>query len=394
MRKRTNSIDLAYVTLNGQIPSRTANSVGVMKMCGHFSALGMQTTLIIPDGYSMALEDLGEYQDIFTFYGIKQKFKIKYFPNALANKLSSLPLVYSFFIVLYLYIKKVKFINTRDIEVAFWAAIFKRPVIFESHNYAKIKRHRLLPYWIKYINNPESRVAMTVTTNGGKESYIRDGINAENILVIPNGVDIDLYKTLPEQSKLRKSLGLDFSRKIVGFCGSLYPGRGIDEIIWCAEQLPGLMFVIVGGSPKELEHYCTLAENKNITNIEFIGHVQQKLVPSYLMAADILLMPYTTKTGHSYMSPMKMFDYLATGRPIIATDFPILHEILKDKHNAVMVEPNSGEALTNGIKWVLDNPMKAEEISAQAKKDAASFSWENRTSNVLTWIRGDLGWSI
>lgn len=390
------SIDksIAYVTLNGQIPSRTANSVGVMKMCGQFSSQGLQTTLLIPGGQATALKNLECSSDVFDFYSVEHKFKFKYLPNPLFKKSSSLVTLYSLFMVLYVCAKRINLITTRNIEVAFWAALLRKPVIFESHNYAKMAQHRLLPYWIKFVNNSKYKASMVVTTEAGKKSYIASGIDEQNILVQPNGVDVGRFAELAEKTQLRKKLGITTNRKVVGFCGSLYKGRGIEEIMWCAEHLTELLFLIVGGSPEEVKYYQSLAENKKITNIQFFGHVQQDKVPLFLMASDILLMPYTTKTAHAYMSPMKMFDYLATGCPIIATDFPILHEILKDKQNAIFVAPDSGQAMAEGIKWVLNNLELAKKMGFQAKKDAASFSWGNRSKNILNWLRNDLYWQV
>src|SRR5690606_8869574 len=188
-------------------------------------------------------------------------------------------------------------------------------------------------------------VSMIVTTEAGKRSYASIGVPPERILVLPNGVHIERFE-IPESSQtLRAQLGLPLDKPVVAFSGSLHEGRGGEEMLDCAELLPFAHFLIVGGSAADVERYRRLAGQRKLNNVHLVGHVEQARLPRYLLAADVLLMPYTTRfSAHSfeYTSPMKMFEYLATGRPMVATDFPILHEVLEHGRNAIFVLPDSG----------------------------------------------------
>lgn len=368
------------------MPSRAADGVCVMQMCSHFAQAGLKTILVIPDGKALSLEELGHTGDIWNFYGVPQNFKIIHLPKMF----SRLRLCFSFMALIVGLVRKVSSINTRTLECACLAAVFRRPVVFESHNYQKVSDHKLLPTWIRFMKDPRRRVSMVVTTHAGKKSYTQRGIPADRIRVEPNGVNIQRFHSQPSTADLRKVLDLPEQKTIVGFCGSLYEGRGIEELLWNAEHLKRLFFLVVGGRPHEVDHYRNLSNEKNLDNIRFVGHVPQDQVPPYLMACDILLMPYTNASAHDFMSPMKMFDYLATGRPIVATDFPVVREILEDKKNAVLVQPDSATALADGILWLLDHPDQASQIGNQAREDARYYSWENRAKRLVAWHRQTL----
>lgn len=359
--------------------------MGVMKLCGNLATRGVEVELIVPAGRALPLSSLGTADSVFDFYSIPSRFGIRYLPNPLKRATAAAAL-YALFMYRYARSKGVSLVHTRNLEVAYWASFFKTPVVYESHNYAKAARSWLLAGFIKRIQQKDSCAYMVVTTHAGKRSYVRRGIPEGRILVTPNGVDVQTFESLPDKEVLRQRLDLPAADRIVAFSGSLYEGRGVEEMLRSAELLRDLTFLVVGGSPAEVDKYRAMTSRMRLDNVIFVGHVPQALVPSYLKACDILLMPYTTKTAHDYMSPMKTFDYLASGCAIVATDFPILHEVLRDKENAVFVAPDSGEAMADGIKWLLDHPEAAKEISAQAKKDAAQYSWENRADAILKWI--------
>jgi len=124
--------------------------------------------------------------------------------------------------------------------------------------------------------------------------------------------------------------------------------------------------------------------------MHFTGYIPSTEVPHYLKAADILLMPNTSKSsGHSiaYASPMKVFDYLAAGKPIIASDFSVLREIFTHEHNAFLVPADSEQELARGLQWVRDNPAAAGNMATQARLDSMEFSWQKRAEAYLSFVR-------
>jgi glycosyltransferase involved in cell wall biosynthesis len=279
-------------------------------------------------------------------------------------------------------------IYSRHIELAFLAALYGRISIFESHNYVKVASHPLLGHWVRLLRNAERQVAMVVTTQAAAQAYEGLGVPRKRILVSPNGVDVKRFVCSEPIDEVRRSLGLPAGKTIVGFCGHLYPGRGIEELLECATRLDQIFFVIVGGEPDDIQTCKKKAQKLGLCNVRFVGFVSQFEVPNYLLASDILVMPYTKATpSHEYMSPMKMFDYLASGRAIVATDFPVVREVLHNRQNAVIVPPGRGGDLASGIQWLLDHPKFVEKLGGQARRDAEQYSWENRVRRIVTWMR-------
>jgi glycosyltransferase involved in cell wall biosynthesis len=363
--------------------------VAVMAMCDQLSKLGLKTLLLIPGGQSTPLAQLGNAKDVFEFYSIASHFEFIRFPNFLGifSRFSS---IYSFAIVLYLKSRGIAWINSRSLEVAVWATRLGIPVTLESHNFSRIESHHMLPEWVASVQSSHSKASMVVTTHAAKLAYMRVGIPQDRIKVLPNGVHVDRFNVAPSQKSMKAKLHIPSDSPLIVFSGSLQSGRGGDEMISCAEMLPEVQFVIIGGTPDQVTHYQKIADSRGVKNMNFIGHITQRELPNYLLAADILLMPYTTRfSEHSfeYTSPMKMFEYLATGRPIVATDFPILHEVLEHGRNAIFVAPDSGAELARGVRYLLDNPEIAQRIGQTAKTEAQNYSWQARAAAVIEWQR-------
>jgi len=120
-----------------------------------------------------------------------------------------------------------------------------------------------------------------------------------------------------------------------------------------------------------------------------VGYVQPPIVPDYLFAADALLLPNSAKAkiASHYTSPLKLFEYMASRRPIVASDLPALREVLRDGENAVLVEPDDPKALAERIKTVLDDSGLAKRISEQAYSEVSQYSWEERARRIVRFVR-------
>jgi len=378
---------IAYMTHNGSIPSRKADGVAVMNTCSQFGLHGFDVELILPNGQRTSTESLARRGNVWSFYQVPQSFRITYFPCPYLCSLWR-HAGYGMLAVSYAALTGRHIIYSRHIELAFLAALYGRISIFESHNYLKVAEHPLLVHWVKLLRNCERRVAIVVTTHAAAQAYEALGVPRRRILVSPNGVDVKRFACSQPRDEVKRSLGLPLEKTIVGFCGHLYPGRGVEELLECATRLHQVFFVIVGGEPDDVQRCEKKAQDLGLYNVKFVGFVPQFKVPNYLFASDILVMPYTKATpSHEYMSPMKMFDYLASGRAIVATDFPVIREVLHDMKNAVIVPPGGGGELALGIQWLFDHPKSAEKLGDQARRDAKQYSWENRVRRIVTWMR-------
>ncbi|MCX6026213.1 MAG: glycosyltransferase, partial [Chloroflexi bacterium] len=129
------------------------------------------------------------------------------------------------------------------------------------------------------------------------------------------------------------------------------------------------------------------ARRRVAERVIFTGQVSNSAVPAYLWAADVLVMPYTSQTPTvRYMSPLKMFEYMAAGRPIVATDFPVVREVLRDGETAVLVEPDSAQALREGILELLRDTTRSKSLALRCLEQVREYSWARRARRILSAV--------
>ena len=161
-------------------------------------------------------------------------------------------------------------------------------------------------------------------------------LSPEQIIVEPDAVDLERFEALSDVRVARLKSHLPEDVFTVGYSGHLYEGRGIDLILELVERLPTINFILMGGEEVHIENWRRVIRNRELKNVTLIGFVPNAELPLYLAACDVLLMPYqqniqvqgSTISTHEWMSPMKMFEYMAAKRLIISSDFPILRTVL------------------------------------------------------------------
>ena len=163
----------------------------------------------------------------------------------------------------------------------------------------------------------------------------------------------------------------------------------MDLFLNLAEVFPGLQFVWVGGAQADVTYWINQADQKALSNVLFTGFVQPALIPTYQAAADLLLMPYEqTFSGSAgteisdVSSPMKLFEYMASGKPIICSDLPIFREVI-DETTAVLVPPMDIQAWMTAVRLVSSSPGEYQALGQRAREQAAKFAWVARSQRIL-----------
>ncbi|PIR41928.1 MAG: glycosyl transferase family 1, partial [Candidatus Yanofskybacteria bacterium CG10_big_fil_rev_8_21_14_0_10_37_15] len=217
-----------------------------------------------------------------------------------------------------------------------------------------------------------------------KKEFLKLGFNEKNILIAPDGVDLEKFDLSISKEEARKKVGLLFGKKIVMYTGHLFPWKGVDILAEAAQLLQDVDFIFIGGTEYDIQKFKN--KYQKVKNIKILGHKPHKEVPIYLKAADILVLPNSAKEEISskYTSPLKLFEYMASGRPIVASDLLSTREVLNES-NSVLVKPDNPEALVEGIKSALANAKLAEKISDQALKDVQDHTWRKRAEKIITY---------
>jgi len=200
---------------------------------------------------------------------------------------------------------------------------------------------------------------------------------------------------LPPEGKIpaeiKKNLGINDHFTAV-YTGHLYQGRGMDLLIELAKNLPEIQFIWVGGREGDVNQWREYINKNQIKNIRLIGFVGNEYIPTYQSAGDVLLMPYEMSIAGSsggnsvdFCSPMKMFEYMAAGKPIISSDLPILHEVLNEK-NAIFCPYNDVNQWVDSINRIKNNPAFGIRLGNQARVDVEKYSWIERAKKSLDGI--------
>lgn len=184
-------------------------------------------------------------------------------------------------------------------------------------------------------------------------------VEESRILVMPSGTDTELFVPLSKDDCCRK-LNLDPSFFYVGFIGTFLPCQGVDTLISAApailRQQPKTRFLLVGDGPMRQE-WASMVEVNNLKDaFIFTGQIPYKEMPGHIGVMDICVAPH--KADSNQASPVKLFDYMACGRPVVASDIAVVREITADAGCAILHPPENAEILAHTITSLLDQPKK------------------------------------
>jgi glycosyltransferase involved in cell wall biosynthesis len=369
---------IAYLSAS-TIPSRFANSVHVMKMCQAFANNGHEVTL-----YSYAGKEI--VKDDYDNYGVERCFEI------IKSKLISLygigGLLYAIGVV-----RKIRKHSQPDLLYARHnyslavSSFLGIPMIFEAHSPPGSIIRRMAENWVFKHKN---FVRLVVISNALKQEYQRlfPYLKHKMIMVAHDGADFPSDNiSLPEDI-----FGESDKRIQIGYVGHLYPGRGVELIANLASNLPNINFHIVGGTDEDINHWKQIFSEKNLN---FHGYVPHKEVFRYYKYFDIVLAPYQNKVTLAggkgdtsrWMSPLKIFEYMSAGKAMIASDFPVLREVLRNGENCILCPSQDLDAWKSAIlKLAYDKELRFA-ISNKARQDFLTYyQWSARAKRVIAKV--------
>lgn len=373
------TLRLGYVA-RSRVPSDQANSLQVMKMCAAFAAHVGTLDLLIPFRAQDARAARAAGESLWESYALAERFHVRrlmYLHWRDRFEVRGFSLAATIRAAL----RRYDLVYSRDVWTAYWLARLGHAVAFEAHNPAEEQRY---PVWRAMLGERTLRGIFCIS-NALAEAYAEAGAPRERLHVLPDGVDLARFESPLSKVEARRRLGLPLDASIICHSGHLYPGRGAEETIEALAGVPGAVLVMVGGRAEDIGRLKSIAEGLNLLErVRFVGQVANRDVPAYLWAADVLAMPYTSRTPTvRYMSPLKMFEYMAAGRPIVATDFPVVREVLRDGQTALLVQPDSSQALREVLQRALSDPSLQQRLAGAAREAAKAYSWERRAQRIL-----------
>ncbi|RWF79800.1 MAG: glycosyltransferase [Mesorhizobium sp.] len=367
---------------SAHVPAPAANAVQVAKMCHAFRVAGAEVLLALPRA-SMNTRD--HYEKIAREYGFDTEFPFRVLPVPFWP----VPGRELFFAVLALLAAvwlRPHVVFTRSATVAFVSAgLFGFTTVFELHDPIGSLSRRQRQRLAKLIGLEAFRM-LVVTSQRLRDDSIRLFPQyAGKFLIAPNGAD-----PVPPNVE---SCSLSGTFK-VGYVGHLYKGKGMEIISAIAPRCGWATFHIVGGTPGDIEYWTS--KLAKCPNIVFHGYVPHAATCAYLAEMDVVLAPYLRDVegqggGRNIaegMSPLKLFEYMAHGKPIVSSDLSVIREVLRDSVNSVLVSPDNPSDWVKALKRLRENKALRDQIGQQAKTDfLARYSRVARATNILEEIK-------
>lgn len=373
-----------------RVPSRTANSMELMKVCQALVDLDHTIKLWLPD--RIGNTSRVDWQDILPRYGIRDSFQI--------TRLRFIPALHGYDFAW----NAVQGARRWGVDLLYvWpyqaAALASRlgmPTVLELHDEPPHPHGQRL-FRLFASGKGALRILPTTKSLEQRAEEITGRAFCEGFSVIsPNGVDLEKYEDLPSPPQARDILGWE-QCFTVGYTGHLYEGRGMDLLLELAERNSDLRFVWAGGEPDQVRHWQKRLADAGVSNTMLLGFVPNAELPEIQAACDVLMMPYKRRISVSsggntalYASPMKAFEYLAAGRVIMSSDLPVMREVLNER-NAVLLPPEEIDAWDRALKAVQHDPGR-HALAAKAREDAQQYSWVERERRALQGLESEIGY--
>ncbi|MDX2100722.1 MAG: glycosyltransferase [Leptolyngbyaceae cyanobacterium bins.59] len=275
---------------------------------------------------------------------------------------------------------KTQIVHTRDwncVKAAIQSGI---PVIYEHHH------HEDRPFEPEIVKHSLFQISVTVADTV-RDSMIACGMPSEKVIKLHNGFNRAFAVRNPEKiTALRQQLLPEGRSRLVVYSGALYRFKGVDLLLEIAPLFPTTQFVMAGGKADQVEEYRQQAQARGLNNVTFLGHVTQQYLSVLLQSADVLAHPHLSGKEASFTSPLKLFDYLASGTPIVATTISTLQEFQGAGVVAGWCEPDNPQQYAQCLQQILDQyPFKVDGYGT-ASNFLEQFSWENRIEKILSYV--------
>ena len=359
------------VAFAGRFPSEKADSLFAHENARAFAKLGIDTTLVSPRRFKRGT--LGE-----------RPYNVVYLPTL---DLALIPVIWEvahyvnlfvFSCMLYLWLTwhadKDTFVLSNEPFVLLMASFATRNILYEIHT---------IPTSGEWVCRAAlSRALLALPISGWNAEYAeRNGVPRERIVISRSAVDTETFKELDKRTA-REALGLEQNARIAVYTWHLYGWKGVDTLAKAARLVPDVQVIFVGGTEQDVARFQSA--HASVSNIRVAGRVPHKDVPLWQAAADVLVIPNSAKEEISvhHTSPMKLFEYMASQRPILASDLPSIREILTDEtgYFATADDPRS---FAGALQHIFSAPEEAMRRALAARAVAEHNTWENRARTIV-----------
>ena len=361
---------LQYISAS-TLPSSSANAIQVSRMCEAFARQGRRVRL---HARANRKTSRATASDIFAFYGVSGAFQISLYRGRLLRDARMGVLAA---------IARGTVVYGRNINAASYCARLGRPVVFEVHHpfgpdraeYEVLRRMSAHPKCLGLVAISSALASRLAADFPGFAGRILVAPDAANALAGPTG----------------HGGGPGFH---VGYAGSLYAGKGFRRIVALAQRLPWVTFHVVGDTHPLAKRGISVQNLPH--NVVMYGHQPPGRVGELISGFDVLLAPYRREVKpHAsldiapWMSPLKVFEYMSAAKPIVASDLPVIREVLTHEETALLCSAEDDAAWVSALDRLARDPDLARQLASNAHTTwARHYTWDARARAILDWIDG------
>lgn len=370
-----------YLIFHGRFPSEKAASLFAAKSAEAFAVCGRAVTLVVPDRHT------GIGENPFSYYRVRDNFsivrtwvldafRVSWIPQTLMFWISYISFSVSSVVWLVRHADRSSLVYSNELLPLWFASFFFRNTYYEMHDFPESK--------LRLFGRMVRRIRWILIHNKWKteQAVEKLGVSNEKIITEPNAVDLDEFAITVSRDDARAQLGIPQDRTVVLYTGHLYGWKGVDTLAEAARRLPDRFVVyFVGGT----EGHVRMFRDKfsGDSRIEIVGHRPHREMPIWQVAADVCVLPNTAKEAISkyYTSPMKLFEYMTSRRPIVATRIPSIQEIARD--TVVYAEPDDSDSLAEAIQRAVKGGVEVQDKIERAFSYATQHTWDERAKRIL-----------
>lgn len=357
------------------LPSRSANSVHAMKMCRAMAELGHDVTLLAESNEHHDTGYTVPESDIHAYYNVSAVFEIVLQQTVLKSRLLT-----AFALTWRALERGADIIHTRHVAAGLIIGLTGKSTMLELH---QLPATRFKTWLLLLLARFLPGITGIVVNCGALKEHIAHKVPKlkSAIRVAHNGADAP-PDTAPVQLAKPDCIH-------AGYSGQLFTGKGMEVIARLAPYHPDIVFDIVGGTESDIAFWRQ--QTADCPNIIYHGFQPQSRLPGYIAAFDIVLAPYQDIV-HSYdhaqniaqwTSPMKVFEYMAAGKPIIASDLPVLREVLEDRHNCFLCGAVAIDEWCKALDALKNDARQRHALGRQAQHDFLAFyTWQQRAREL------------
>lgn len=391
---------LLYIA-NARIPTEKAHGLQIMQNCEALAQAGAKVTLWA--ARRINTRELRRVRDPWQHYGVQRAFRLRRLPCLdlqwlvgerifllrrgafLLQVLSWLPAL-----ALALLFTRADVYYTRDLAAATLVLLLRggQRLACEPHRLSASGPGRSLQTWVLR----RARAVFPVTAAMAREIG-QLGVAPQRICVVHDGIRAARFRSLPTRAAARRQLGWDEDLFVVGYVGRLHTmamDKGVGTLLQALTPLDGAAIALVGG-PQELTQALRAAwlrAGRPETHFLAPGQVLPDAVPLHLAAFDVCAMPFPwTQHFAFYASPVKLFEYMASGRPLVATRLPAVTEVVRDGEHALLVPPDDAPALTAALLRLRQDAGLRQSLAANARATVLErYTWGVRARRILAQL--------